>query len=91
MVLFSFVGISFFFPVVVSCAFCGICYFCCCWFTNLSLREVDKVPAAVATLLVVVVVFVVVCLTKPDWKFEQVAAVEMHSLNQQQKAFFEAK
>lgn len=56
----------------------------------MSLREVDKVPAAVATLLVVVVV-VVVCLTKPDWKFEQVAAVEMHSLNQQQKAFFEAK
>lgn len=48
-------------------------------------------PAAVATLLVVVVVVVVVCITKPDWKFEQVAAVEMHSLNQQQKAFFEAK
>lgn len=46
-------------------------------------------PAAMATLLVVVVV--VVCLTKPEWKFEQVAAVEMHSLNQQQKAFFEAK
>lgn len=82
---------AFLFFAVVSCAFCGICYFCCCWFTNLSLREVDKVPAAVATLLVVVVVVVVVCLTKPDWKFEQVAAVEMHSLNQQQKAFFEAK